>query len=277
MKSTRPVGLFRRIDRVDAEDVLVVVVVVLDLVLDRRRGRADAEEDGLGANDVRQLAERDAAVVAAEQHVDVILAGQLVDGGDAHLRPVGRGLALIGDDHLELAPHDAALGVDLVDGELGRVDGVAPDLELDRRVDADDDRLLLGAGRRGKAKRRGAGERQRQIRFSFHARLPERSFLDQLRSSRALLTSGRFYCGLLSPCGRGCDRKAIAGEGAGDDELGGLKRHVAGLPLTLPLRGSLPLPQGERVDARWITRRRWRRARGCGRRRAARLRAPSPS
>ena len=143
IKPSSAFALLGRIDRIHPEYVLVLLVIVLDLLLDGGRGRTDAEEDRLGAGDVRQLAQRHAAVVAANQHVDVVIAGELVDSGNSDLGALVRRLALIGCDHFELSPEHPALLIELVYRHLGAVHAVASDLELDRRVDADADRLGL--------------------------------------------------------------------------------------------------------------------------------------
>ena len=118
---------------------------------------------------MRQLAERHAAVVAADQYIDMVFAGELVDRRDADLGAVARRLPLVRHDHLELAPEHAALGVDLVDRHLDAVDGVAADLGLDGGVDADPDRLgLLRYGAVGGT----GGERQHHDRHRRKQELP---------------------------------------------------------------------------------------------------------
>ena len=142
-KTEQRVRLLGRIDRIHPEYVFVVLIIVLDLLLDGRRGRADTKEDRLGAGNVRQLAQRHAAVVAANQHVDVVIAGELVDSGNSDLGALVRRLALIGCDHFELSPEHPALLIELVYRHLDAVHPVASNLELDRCVDADADRLGL--------------------------------------------------------------------------------------------------------------------------------------
>jgi len=75
---------------------------------------------------VRQLCQRDAAGVAADQDVDLVAGRQLLDRVDAGLRDLG----LIGRHALELATEHAAGGVDLVDRKLRCVKRVPADLQL---------------------------------------------------------------------------------------------------------------------------------------------------
>ena len=102
-------------------------------------GRPDADIDGLGIGNMRQLRQCHTAGIAADQNVHLVVSGQLLDRRDTLLRIFG----FVGDDDLELASEQAALRVDFLNGHLGGVLRVASDLKLDRGRDA-----LLGYGDR---------------------------------------------------------------------------------------------------------------------------------
>ena len=132
--------LMAGMDRRDPEDVLVVFIIGLHLRGDGRRGRADAEIDRLRVGNVRQLGECDAAGVTADQHIDLVVGGELLDRGDALFRIFG----LVRNHHFQLAADESAFAVDVLDGHLDGILRIAADLKLDRGRDADLDGLLGG-------------------------------------------------------------------------------------------------------------------------------------
>ena len=92
---------------------------------------------------MRQLRQRHAAGVAAHDDVHFFIGRQLFDGVDAHLGV----LRFIGHHIGQLAAHHAALGVDFIDGNLGRFLRVSAHLQLNRCGQANFEGGLLGLGR----------------------------------------------------------------------------------------------------------------------------------
>ncbi len=125
-------------NREDAEDVLVLVVLRLDPCRDRRGRRTNAKIDCLCSRDVRELRQRHAAGVAANQDVDFFFSRQLADGVDPGFGILG----FVGDNHFQFTPEDAAFGVDILDRHFHGFLGVAAHLQLNCRGDADLDRRL---------------------------------------------------------------------------------------------------------------------------------------
>ena len=135
------------------ERVFEIVVVLGDVLRDHVGGGAGRDHHGLQAAGPRLERQHDLADVARDHRVDVIL----VDGAleRAH-RFRGGGVIVVGDD-LDLAAVDAALGVDLVGGELrGLRDRGAGD-RLRFGDDADLDGVRRVAGRRQRQREAGRG------------------------------------------------------------------------------------------------------------------------
>ena len=103
--------------QVAVERVFVVLVVLGDVLRDDVGRRAGRDEDGLEASGPRFERQHHLADVAADHRIDVIL----IDGALERAHRLGRrGMVVVGDD-LDLSPVDAALGVDLVGGDLRRL------------------------------------------------------------------------------------------------------------------------------------------------------------
>ena len=146
-------SLMAGMDRGHAEDVLVVFVVGLHLCGDRGRCRADPEIDCLRIGNVRQLGQRDAAGVTADQHIDLVVGCEFLDRSDTLFGILG----FVSGNHFELPADESAFAVDVLDRHLDGVLRVAADLKLDRGRNADLDGLL-GRGRGWSEKGAGADD-----------------------------------------------------------------------------------------------------------------------
>ena len=136
--------------QVAMEGVFVVLVVLGDVLGDDVGRRARRDHHRLQARRPRFERQHHLADVARDHSVDVIL----VDRALERAHRLGRGgMVVVGDD-LDLAPVDAALGVDLVGGDLRclRDRGASDRLRL--RDHADLDRRIIGPGRLGERQAR---------------------------------------------------------------------------------------------------------------------------
>ena len=117
---------------------------------------------GLEASCPRLERQHDLAGVARDHRVDVIL----VDRALERAHRLGRGRMVVVGDDLDLASVDAALGVDLVGGDLGGLRDRGARDRLGLGDDADLDRSgIVGQGRRGDGEResgRSGAERAAQ-------------------------------------------------------------------------------------------------------------------
>ena len=145
--------------QVAVEGVFVVLVVLGDVLGDDVGRRARRDEHGLEPPRPRLERQHDLADVAPDHRIDVIL----VDGALERPHRFGRGRMVVVRDDLDLAPIDAALGVDLVGGDLRGLRNRRAGDGLRFGDHADPDRpLVIGPGRRGQCEHESGRSRAEQ-------------------------------------------------------------------------------------------------------------------
>ena len=143
--------------QIAVEGVLVLLVVVMDRLRDLVGGRARRDQRHLQPRRPRLQRQHDFTDVAGDDRADLVLADRALERAHGIGR---RALVVVGDD-LDLAAEDAALGVDLVGGDLRAARGRGARDRLHFGDHADLDGVAgLRIGRRGKTDG-GSGGRKR--------------------------------------------------------------------------------------------------------------------
>ena len=128
------------VERSDAENVFVVVVVLFDFGGHCGRRCTDSKVNRFGRRDVWQLRQRHAAGVAANQQVNFFIRREFFDRTDTCLWVLG----FVSSNIFKLASEHATFFVDVVHRHLDGCERVTAHLQLHRGGHANADRLGVG-------------------------------------------------------------------------------------------------------------------------------------